>query len=159
LSRSNRNRSTHGHTRRLDKPSTKTYECWRGMRERCLNPRSKNFPQYGGRGIRVCERWQDFENFLADMGEKPVGTSIDRVDMNGNYELSNCRWVTSKDQARNRRTNIRLSISGETLCVKEWSERGGISYGTILDRISAGWDHKRAVFHPKRHKSPVTEGA
>lgn len=80
------------------------YGIWKSMRQRCLNPRSKDFPAYGGRGIRVCERWSDFANFISDMGERPtVNHSIDRVDPNGNYEPSNCRWADDFQQAANRR--------------------------------------------------------
>jgi hypothetical protein len=91
----------HGHC-----PSTKpepTYQSWTAMLRRCLTPTSSNFELYGGRGISVCERWKKFENFLADMGKRPDGTSLDRVDVNGNYEPSNCRWATYKEKSRNRR--------------------------------------------------------
>jgi len=93
---------------------TRTYRSWSQMKERCLNVNSNKFPHYGGRGITICERWMKFSNFHADMGERPEGMSIDRIDNDGNYEPENCKWSTSSQQNRNRRINTRnkTGISG-----------------------------------------------
>lgn len=93
--------SSHSHAAR--RAPSKTYNSWRGMVERCTNPNHIAFKNYGGRGILVCERWALFDNFLADMGERPAGTSIDRINVDGNYEPSNCRWATNVEQQNNKR--------------------------------------------------------
>lgn len=94
---------THGHTKREGraKPS-KTYQAWGAMHTRCYNPKTKNYKYYGGKGVIVCERWHRFENFLEDMGEAPVGLSLDRIRSSGNYEKTNCRWATIVQQNNNR---------------------------------------------------------
>jgi hypothetical protein len=94
-------RLTHGHSHHSRR--SPTYQSWMSMVQRCTNPARGNFKNYGGRGIVICERWRTFENFLADMGERPLGTTLDRVDVNGNYEPSNCRWVNAAAQSRNKR--------------------------------------------------------
>lgn len=85
-----------------------TYSSWAGMKDRCTNQNHKSYNNYGGRGIKVCERWTDFRNFLEDMGERPDGMSIDRIDVNGDYEPGNCRWATAKQQSLNKRNSISL---------------------------------------------------
>lgn len=100
------NNLKHGHARKGNYHPL--YAMWQGMQNRCRNPDFKDWEHYGGRGIKVCERWSDFDNFLQDMGERPDGMSIDRIDVNGDYEPGNCRWATAKQQSLNKRNSISL---------------------------------------------------
>lgn len=96
---------THGHTTKANDFYSRTYKSWRAMKARCLNQNHKHYKFYGGKGIKICDRWlgkYGFDNFLKDMGERPVGKTLDRIESNGNYERSNCRWATPKEQAQNR---------------------------------------------------------
>jgi hypothetical protein len=126
---------------------TPTHTTWRCMKERCLQKCSTEYARYGGRGISICDRWMSFVNFLEDMGEKPSGYSIDRIDPNGNYEPGNCRWATATEQARNTRRNRILTIHGMSKTVAEWSEcDGAATSGNIASRLHRGWSHTEAVF-------------
>lgn len=135
-------KKTHGKT------GDRTYKTWDGIKERCHNPKSNKFHLYGGRGIKVCERWKtSFENFLEDMGERPVGTTLDRIDSNGDYEPNNCRWATVIEQNNNKRTNRIIEIDGESHTVAEWIRLHPINkYTTVTERLDRGWNPKRAVF-------------
>lgn len=125
------------------------------MHSRCRHRTARSYPNYGGRGIAVCERWGSFENFLADMGPRPSPRhSIDRIDVNGNYEPSNCRWATRIEQARNTRKNRIITVGGATMCLAEWSEMTGVDDATIVNRLDRGWDEWRAVFEPPS-KNPI----
>jgi len=110
----------HGHARNLN--PTREWVTWAGMRNRCLNSNGPKYHHYGGRGISICERWETFENFLADMGPKPVGMTLDRRDVNGNYEPSNCRWATYHEQNTNRRT--KSLTDDEVVELKAWLSDG-----------------------------------
>jgi hypothetical protein len=136
---------THGHT--TGYAGSGTYNSWMAMRARCNNPKALNYVNYGGRGIKVCERWATFENFLADMGERPSGMTLDRYpDKNGNYEPGNCRWATQEQQQRNRRDNMNIEIDGVTKTLTEWSEHCGVESRLVSVRIrKLGWSPKRAL--------------
>jgi hypothetical protein len=118
------------------------------MIQRCERPQNSSFVRYGGRGIRVCERWLSFENFLADMGERPLGTSIDRIDNSKGYDPGNCRWATQAQQATNKRSNRYLVAFGERLTLGEWARRVGISQQKLAQRIKTGWSVERACSEP-----------
>lgn len=119
---------------------TPTYKTWRDMRKRCNNPNATGYENYGGRGISVCKEWDDFMVFLRDMGERPEGTTIDRIDVNGNYEASNCRWATQEQQNNNTRRTIKVTIDGVTKSLKQWSNTLGVNYKSVNSRVSVlGW--------------------
>ena len=118
------------------------------MKQRCLNPKNDNFPKYGGRGITICDRWQKFLNFAEDMGFRPVGTTLDRKNNDGNYEPGNCRWATPIEQSRNTRRNKPITIDGQTQLVTDWIEEYGIGVGTFYQRLKRGWDEQRAMTTP-----------
>lgn len=134
---------------------TPEYKSWQSMRRRCTDPRRSNYRFYGGRGITVCERWQSFENFVADMGPKPDGGhTIDRIDCNRGYEPGNCRWATWKEQQRNRRNNHRLTIEGVMLTVIEWAEQGNLDPEIVYRRLKRGWLPTDAVTLPSGSRRP-----
>jgi hypothetical protein len=119
---------------------------WREMKQRCTNPKSRKYPRYGGRGIRVCPAWDLFEQFYADMGPRPSPAhSIDRTDNDGNYEPGNCRWRTRSEQQRNRRNNHLLTYQGKTQTIAAWAEETGLRPMTLSYRISAGWGTELAL--------------
>ncbi len=117
---------------------TKEFNSWMSMRQRCENPRAKAFPEYGGRGISVCERWSSFDNFFADMGVRPIGTSLDRIDNDKGYSPDNCRWALASQQVRNRRTTVFYSHNNVTLSLQEWGEKIGVPYKTMWARYKSG---------------------
>lgn len=125
------------------------YRAWQHMLRRCTDTENPSYPAYGGRGIRVCERWRSFENFLSDMGPRPAGCSLDRINNDGNYEPSNCRWATIEVQMNNTRTNVFVSAFGERLTIAQWSRRVGISRLLLRERIvRGGWPPELALSTP-----------
>lgn len=138
-------------TRTHGKTGTKVYTAWKNMRRRCLSQSGKDWKDYGGRGIQICERWNSFENFYADMGDPTDGTSLDRIDFDGNYEPSNCRWATLVTQARNKRSNLLITYKGDTKALRDWSNQLGIHYGTLVTRMtSRKWSVEKAFETPIR---------
>lgn len=133
--------------RRHGMTKSKVWICWDSMLQRCNNPKHKSYPQYGGRGIAVCERWHVFENFYEDMGE-PNELTLDRIDVNGNYEKSNCRWATLKEQGRNTRANRLLTFQGETKPLSYFTEKFGLRKNLIRERLQRGWTVEDAILQP-----------
>lgn len=130
---------------------TREYRIWASMIQRCTNPKTNAFKNYGGRGIIVCKKWLDsFEDFLSDVGIAPSGEhTLDRFpNHNGNYEPGNVRWATSAQQARNTQQNIFVTIGDKTLCVRDWADHFGISQFTIYDRIKRGRPLNESLFAP-----------
>jgi hypothetical protein len=128
---------------------TPEYARWHGMMLRCYNPKDPGYKWWGGRGIKVCERWHTFENFHADMGARPsVKHSIDRIDPNGDYCPENCRWATQTQQQRNKRSNRLLTHNGETKCLAEWAETYGLTTLQLWQRLRSGWPLQDALETP-----------
>lgn len=147
-------RKKHGHRWNQDQTTSPTYRSWRNARDRCLNPKAPNYSEYGGRGIQFCERWGDFTAFLADMGERPAGMSLDRYpDVNGNYEPDNCRWATAKEQAANRRNSVWIEVDGVMTTTAEVARKMGVSTQVLFKRLKAGWSVERTVNTPVIPKS------
>lgn len=122
---------------------------WRSMMARCYSSRPErgDFHLYQGKGIIVCDRWHEFQNFLEDMGRKPTPThTLDRIDSDGNYEPANCRWATPKEQAQNWKTrNRKIDFNGDRLTIGQWAERIGIRRESLRDRLETGWSIERAL--------------
>lgn len=126
---------------------SKTYRMWCGMVARCSNPNNRKYHLYGGKGIKVCERWRDFANFLADMGESPDGLTIEREKGDKGYEPGNCHWATYTEQNRNTSRNRYITYNGVTRCVSEWAELLGIQRNTLDKRLET-WSVEKALTTP-----------
>lgn len=134
---------------------TPLYGAWVRMKTRCYNPKCREYPRYGGAGITVCDRWRhSYTSFLADMGERPPSTSIDRIDNEGGYEPGNCRWASSIVQANNRRNNRILEFRGDAKTIATWGRETGIKAQTIHMRITRGWPVERALTELVRGWAP-----
>ena len=130
--------------------NSKLYAVWSTMKARCLNKNNHAYSRYGGRGIKVCDRWlHSFENFFADMsGSYKDGLTLERKNVNGNYEYENCKWATYKEQARNTRSNIRFVQDGKEITLAQYCEDNNIKLGLVHRRLRDGWDLKDAISKP-----------
>lgn len=143
-----RRNTKHGYRTRDE--TTKEYMVWKAMKGRCANPKSKDYPNYGGRSIRVCDRWRNsFINFLEDMGECPLGYSLDRVNNNKGYSENNCRWATREEQANNKRNNHWITFGDKTQTMIQWAKELGIKYRTLRNRINTlKWSVEKSLTKP-----------
>jgi hypothetical protein len=132
---------------------TGAWHSWRDMVKRCTWKNHEHYKSYGGRGITVCADWLSFEGFYASMGERPEGMSIERDNVNGNYEPGNCRWIPLPDQHHNKRNTIYVEIAGERICLSVACRRLGLNYNRVRDRIRRlGWSVEDAINKPKHSK-------
>jgi len=143
---------THGMT------PTRIHRIWRQLRSRCANKNVKEYPMYGGKGIRCCNRWNDFNNFRDDMYESYLShckehgkkdTSLDRINGESNYSPNNCRWATSKEQQNNMRSNIKVTYKGVTRTLRQWADALGYNLHLLQVRHQRGWDVERLLTQPK----------
>lgn len=125
---------------------TPEYRSWDHIRARCTNPKHDSYKYYGGRGVKICERWKSFSCFLEDVGPRPsLRHSIERIDTNGDYCPGNCKWATAKEQANNRRNNVWITIRGESKTVAQWADHFGLLPNSIYTRLFRGIDGETAV--------------
>lgn len=134
----------HGQT--LNGRVSKIYRTWSNIIQRCNNPKATGYEHYGGRGITVCERWLNFEDFEADVGNPPGPSyEIDRIDNNGNYSPENCHWATKAQQSRNRRNSVFIEFEGKKMILNDWAVETGINKHTLFKRFKLGWGAERAL--------------
>ena len=138
---------------------TQIYKIWAELQQRCFNTKHTFYKNYGGRGITVCDSWLKFENFYQDMGDVPEGCQIDRIDNNKGYYKKNCRWITPKENCRNRSSNVEITFNGKTQCIAAWEEELGFNHGTLWKRLyQYYWPVERAFTEPVKdsNRKPVT---
>ena len=132
------NMHTNGHGQSKKGSESGAYKSWSRMKVRCLNKNDKSYQRYGGIGITVCDRLMSFENFYADMGDRPDGMTLDRINNNGNYEPSNCRWATKVQQQANRKNAKLITCLGQSMTAKQWELQTGVDAATLTRRINRG---------------------
>lgn len=140
--------AVHGHARHGY--VTPIYRAWQSMRSRCYSLTHPAFADYGGRGITVCDEWVDFQIFMQDMGPRPSGMTLERVNNALGYSKDNCVWKTQKEQTRNQRSNRVFTVRGITACASALAEHFGVPYHRTLMRLKRGWDLERAFFEPSQ---------
>lgn len=140
--------------------ATGTMQCWSDMKQRCFNHKSQQYKNYGGRGITVCDRWLVYTNFLSDMGERPENMTIERINNDGNYEPSNCRWATRAEQRINQRTVRFVEINGKKLPISHAARMYGMDSYTFTKRINKGMTPEEALSKPidKKRSSAARKG-
>lgn len=121
------------------------YRSWMAMVGRCHNPESSAYKNYGARGVKVCEKWRKFEGFIEDMGERPPGKTLERINNDGDYCKENCKWADIKTQSRNKRSNVWVTLDGKTQIIADWAKELGIPANTISYRIKSGWTAEEAL--------------
>lgn len=131
------------------------YSLWCGMKQRCYYKKHKAYDRYGGRGIKVCERWLDFANFYKDMGERPDGMTLERIDTDGDYSPENCKWATYSEQMKNTKRTKFVEYNGLKLCLLDWSLKLGKSYQCLRDRSSMGFSDIEILFGKREAKKIV----
>lgn len=134
------------------KQERSTYQCWLDMKSRCNNPKSCRYYTHGMRGVKVCSEWVDsYDTFLSDMGLKPDGHTLDRIDNDGDYHVGNCKWSTPKEQALNRSTNVNVTRQGVTKTISEWADIAGISWQSMFKRVKRSASHDK-IDYPKQER-------
>lgn len=134
VAESNKRRAKHGMYQ------TPVYTVWRQMKARCANPNNSRYHRYGGRGIKVCTRWQEFDNFFTDMGHVPEGMTLDRIDVDGDYAPDNCRWASRVEQQNNMSTNRLFTYEDKAQTLAEWARELGLAYHVLKYRLNRGWE-------------------
>lgn len=132
---------------------SKTYTSWDKMLTRCYKSSDPYYEIYGGRGIKVCDKWKDFKNFYRDMGDRPEGYSLDRIDCNGDYYKENCRWADKDTQNGNKRNNLLLTYNGKTQAAFLWAKEIGLTMDSIYYRIRQGWSVEKIITTPLRNRN------